>query len=437
MKYYNRDIEIQLLSWQNEKERKPLLIRGARQVGKTATIRNFGQKFKYYIEVNFEQHRDVFSVFEGNLNPQTISLRLSALFNTPVVEGETLLFFDEIQSCLPALASLRFFYEQMPQLHVIAAGSLLEFALSELPSFGVGRIDSMFMYPMSFGEFLNATNNSLLRQLIEEASAGNPLTLALHQKALELLKIFLIIGGMPQVISFFIEKGDILLCQKQLDSLIISYYDDFAKYKKRTPVSLIREVFNQVVVQNGRKFMYSKATELNNIQIKTGLELLVLSGLVIPVTQSAGNGIPLGAEINPKNKKYLIFDTGIFQRINRLNIADVLIKDNLEAINKGAIAELFVGLELVKSATCYQRQELFYWHREAKSSNAEVDYLVQKEGEVIPVEVKSGTKGSMQSLFIFMESKKSGIGIRTSLENFGFMEKVHIYPLYAIGRLTR
>lgn len=438
MKYIARNIEKELRAWQLSSEHKPLLLRGARQVGKTTTIRNFAKNFRIFVEVNFEQQEDAKAVFSGNLEPKRICQDLAVLFNTPIVEGETLLFLDEIQTCLPAISSLRFFFEQMPQLHVIAAGSLLEFALAEIPSFGVGRIDSMFMYPMSFGEFLEANNAGMLREAIQKSSPVNPLSEALHQKALDLLKRFMIIGGMPNVVSSYAEKGDLLLCQKLLDGLINSYEDDFAKYRKRITPALLKTVFRSAVNQNGNKFVIAKATQdINNQQVKIGLELLTLAGLLIPVTESAGNGIPLGAEVNPKKKKYLVFDTGIFQRINRLEIADILLKNDFEVVNKGAIAELFAGLELVKSASCYERQELFYWHREAKNSNAEVDYLIQKQGQIVPIEVKSGKKGSMQSLYLFLDSKKINTGVRTSLENFGEMDRINIYPLYAIGPLVR
>ena len=436
MSYYKRDIEKELLLWKSQQEHKPLLIRGARQVGKTTTVRKFSKQFKYYIEVNFEQRLDVVAIFQGNIDPKRICQDLSILYNTPIVEGETLLFFDEIQSCKPAISSLRFFFEQMPSLHVIAAGSLLEFALAELPSYGVGRIESLFMYPMSFGEFLSANNSDMLRHAIESSNPTKSLSEPLHQKALQFLKRFLIIGGMPKVVWLYVNKGDILMCQKELDSLILSLEDDFAKYKQRASSAVIREVFWAVVAQNGKKFVFTKAAQnVSAWQVKVGLELLIMAGLIVPVTHSSGNGVPLGTEINPKNRKYLILDTGIFQRLTRLDMVDVILKEDFEAINKGAIAELFVGLELIKAATPYQKQELYYWQREAKSSNAEVDYLVSKGGEILPVEVKSGKKGSMQSLFIFLNAKNIEFGIRTSQENFGVLERVHIYPLYAIANL--
>jgi len=438
MAYYKRDIEDELIRWKNDKEKQPLLIRGARQVGKSSLVRHFSNQFNSYVEVNFEQDSEVRRIFEGNLRPKAICEQLSVLYETAIIPGETLLFFDEIQSCLPAISSLRFFYEQYPELHVIAAGSLLEFALSELPSFGVGRVSSLFLYPFSFGEFLRAADAELLRKSIEEASPQKPLSEIIHTKALGYYKQFLILGGMPKVISGYFDGGDILSCQRVLDGLISAYDDDFAKYKKRVSPSLIRRVFQSVVEQNGHKFVYNKALpDASLLQVKDALELLTMAGMILPVTHSAANGVPLGAEINPKMRKFIVFDSGIFQRILGLKLSDVLLQNDFEAINKGALAELNVGLELIKSASCYQRQNLYYWHREAKSSNAEVDYLIQQEAQIVPIEVKSGTKGSMQSLKLFMELKNSEKGIRISQENFSFYQNIEVYPLYAVANLQK
>ncbi len=438
MPYYRRDIEEELIRWKNDKERQPLLIRGARQVGKSSVVRNFSKQFKSYLEINFEQDSEVKSIFGGNLRPKSICDQLSVLYETAIIPGETLLFFDEIQTCLPAISSLRFFYEQYPELHVIAAGSLLEFAFSELPSYGVGRVNSLFLYPFSFGEFLHAANSELLLKSIAEASPQHPLSEAIHFKALELYKQFLLLGGMPKVISSYFSGGDLLSCQHVLDGLITSYEDDFAKYKKRASPSLIRMVFRSVVEQNGKKFVYTKALpDVNHIQVKDALELLTMAGLIIPVTHTAANGIPLGAEINPKMRKFIVFDSGIFQRVLGLTLSDVLLKNDFDSINKGCLAELNVGLELIKSGSCYQRQNLFYWHREAKSSNAEVDYLIQAGTQIIPIEVKAGTKGSMQSLKIFMDLKNTKKGIRISQENFSSYQNIEVYPLYAVTNIHK
>lgn len=436
MTYFKRDIDQELLHWKNDKERHPLLIRGARQVGKSTVIRNFSSQFTHFVELNFEQDIEAKKIFEGNLRPKNICEELSVFYNTPIIAGETLLFFDEIQTCLPAISSLRFFYEQYPELHVIAAGSLLEFALSELSSFGVGRVSSMFLYPFSFGEFLHAADAGLLRKAIQEASPEKPLSNVIHNKALELYKRFIVLGGMPKVVSSYFNGGDLLTCQRVLDDLISAYEDDFTKYKKRVSPSLVRMVFKSVVEQNGHKFVYSKVLpDVTHLQVKDTLDLLTMAGLIIPITHSAANGIPLGAEINPKLRKFILFDSGIFQRLLGLKLSEVLINNDFQSINKGAIAELNVGLELIKSASCYQRQTLYYWHREAKSSNAEVDYLIQHNTTILPIEVKAGTKGSMQSLYIFMETKKTDKGIRVSQENFSTYQNIDVYPLYAVENL--
>ncbi len=436
MSYYTRDIETELLQWKTETDRHPLLIRGARQVGKSSVIRHFGLQFESFVELNLEQDVQARKVFENSLQPKRICDELSVLYNIAIEPGKTLLFIDEIQSCLPAISSLRFFYEQYPELHVVAAGSLLEFALSELPSFGVGRVYSLFMYPFSFGEFLHAAGHDILRKSIASASPRQPLSEPVHQKALDFYKRFIILGGMPKVVSTYFDGGDLLKCQRVLDNLIVSYEDDFSKYKKRISPALIRTVFKSVVEQNGHKFVFSKAVpDVNHLQIKDALELLTMAGLIMPITHSAANGIPLGAEINPKMRKYIVFDAGIYQRINGLQIADILLGNDFKSINRGAIAELNVGLDFIKSGLCYQRHTLYYWHREAKSSNAEVDYLLQIGDKILPVEVKAGTKGSMQSMKLFMDTRKSEKGIRISQENFSAFENIEIYPLYAVSNL--
>jgi predicted AAA+ superfamily ATPase len=436
MKYIERKLDIELLTWANDCSRKPLLLRGARQVGKSSAVRHLAEQFEYFVEVNFESELEVHRFFEGNLSPEKLVEKLSIYYDTPIIPAKTLLFFDEIQASLSAISCLRFFYEKMPELHLIAAGSLLEFALADLGSFGVGRVRSLFVYPFSFAEFLDACGQRSLREAIQRASFSEPLDDVIHNKALEQLRRFVVLGGMPEVVVKFIETADMRACQQVLDDLIISLQDDFSKYKQRIPSLRIQEVFNGVVRQMGRKFIYSEAAQSSSqVQIKEALELLIMAGLVVPVTHTSANGIPLGAEVNNSKRKMLVLDTGIFQRLSGLSLAETMLGDDFESINKGSLAELFVGLELLKSASCYEKPSLYYWHREAKSSNAEVDYIVQRNREIIPIEVKSGSKGSMQSLHLFLESKHSEYGIRTSLENFSQYGRIWVYPLYSIGRV--
>ncbi|MDR2586413.1 MAG: AAA family ATPase [Prevotellaceae bacterium] len=438
MKYLNRKIDSDLQQWSGEKKRKPLMLRGARQVGKTFAVRNLGQQFKYFVEINFENkdHSAAKMVFSKHSDPRFICSELAVLFGIPIVPGETLLFLDEVQNCPDAIASLRFFYEQFPTLHIIAAGSLLEFALEEIPSFGVGRIDSMFMYPFSFSEFLYAKGHGIWVKLIQEATPEKPISDLLHEKIVEQLKNFLVIGGMPEVVAEFVETNDFLTCQKVLHSLLVSFRNDFAKYKKRIPASRINEVFSSVSLQAEGKFMYERVSQnLNNDQVKKSLELLLMAGLCYQVTHSSADGAPLGARINPKYRRIIPFDTGIYQRILHLDISGILLSSDFDAINKGAVAEIFVGCELKKNASCYDDEELYCWVREKKNTHAQIDFVVQRGETIVPIEVKSGKQGKMQSMWFFIEEKNSTYGIRTSLENFCTYGKIHVYPLYAVGNI--
>ena len=438
-KYLNRQIDSELEAWALSNDRKCLLLRGARQVGKSSSVRKLGKKFEFFLEINFEKDDDARNLFEmaGNLQPQELCKKLSLMKETPIVPGKTLLFLDEIQSSLRVISSLRFFYEDYPELHVVAAGSLLEFALEELPSFGVGRIRSLFMYPFSFAEFLSANGNNMLLDAIKNATPHQPLDDTIHRKALDFLRIFLIIGGMPEVVATYVAKKDLYQCQFVLDDLMTALRSDFAKYKSRIPVLQISTVFDSVVKQAGKKFVYTRSgQDYSRYQIKQALEMLIMAGLVIPVIHTSANGLPLGAEINPQRQKMLLLDTGILQRLQDLNLADILLSNDFDLVNKGSIAEMYAGLELLKSSSCYVPQTLYYWQREQKNSYAEVDYIIQRGEKIIPIEVKSGTSGKMQSLHLFMNEKKSEFGVRTSLENFTQYDKIKVYPLYAIGNIN-
>ena len=434
-RYLKRIVDNELLAWKNEKKRKVLLLRGARQVGKSSSVRNLAEKFEYFLEVNFEKDRKARSLFDGDLNVKEICGNLSVLFKCPIIPDKTLLFFDEIQSCRNAISSLRFFYEDYPELHLIAAGSLLEFALEELPSFGVGRIRSIFMYPLSYREFLAACGENALWGKVCEASHEKPLFEPFHKKCSDYLKKFLIVGGMPAVVADYVESGQILNSQIILNDLIISLKSDFSKYKKRVPDLRISTVFDAVVNQSGGRFNYAKVEQLNYRQVKESLELLQNAGLLIPVIHSSANALPLGGEVNFKKQKFLLLDTGIFQRLSGLELSDILLNDDISLINKGALAEQFAGMELIKSSSCYLQDGLYFWSREKPQSNAEIDYIVQKNGKIIPIEVKSGGTGKMQSMFLFLNEKKSEYGIRASLENFSVYDRIRVYPLYAVGNI--
>lgn len=423
-----RNIDRSLIEWKESKQRKILLLRGARQVGKTYSIRVLGQSFKYFLEVNFEEDRAVSALFKESLNPFYLSEKLSAYFSVPIVPGETLLFFDEIQACPDALSSLRFFYEKMPDLHVASAGSLLELVLSELPSYGVGRIQSLFMYPMSFDEYLNALGEKVLIDMKDSRNLGP----VFHNKIIDYLKIFYLIGGLPEIVEEYVDTKNILNCQQKLGDLLESFRDDFAKYKKRVDIQTLDEVFKSIAVQTGHKFKYSNIDSAHDRRaLKQALDLLVQAGLAYKVYHTAGHGVPLGAEVKSNRFKVVLFDTGMHFRILELNNADILVAKDIDMINKGGIAEVFVGNEFIKSMDNRIRGQLFYWHNEGKGTSSEVDYLIQKDSKIIPIEVKSGKTGKMKSMMVFLKQHKSEYGVRLSLENFSKYENILIMPLYS------
>jgi predicted AAA+ superfamily ATPase len=436
--YLKRSIDDVLLAWSKQDDHKPILLRGARQVGKSSSVRQLSRYFENFIEMNFEKEKDIHDIFSSDLSPQKICRKISIHYRKPIIPGKTLLFLDEIQACPNAISSLRFFYEDYPELHVIAAGSLLEFALEVLPSFGVGRIKSLFMYPFSFSEFMEACGEMRLWKEICEASPENPLYNLFHNKAKEYLKQFLIIGGMPAVVATYVKRSDILACQEVLDDLINSLTSDFMKYSQRVPETRISAVFESVVKQTGGKFIFTKiGQEYNFRQLKEGLRLLQKAGLVIPVIHTAASGIPLGAQVNPQKQKMLLLDTGILQRLQDLQLSNILLSDDFSLVNKGNIAELFVGLELLKAYPSNRDPQLYYWQREKPNSQAEVDYVIQRNEEIVPIEVKSGTSGAMQSLHLFLKEKNTAYGIRTSLENFAQYPPIRVIPLYAISCILK
>jgi uncharacterized protein len=436
--YYTRKVDDILQNWKKMDLRKPILLRGARQVGKSSAVRELAKQFEYFVEVNFEAHQEIHAFFKGNLEPKEICENLALYFGTPIIPGKTLLFFDEIQNCIPAITSLRYFYEKYAELHLVAAGSLLEFALEQIPSFGVGRIRSIFLYPFSFDEFLVSQNQQGLVQLKMKASDKNTLELPFHDKLIGYLKKFLIVGGMPEAVATYAQTNDILKVQEVLDDLLISLRADFTKYKKRVPTARISNVFDSVINQTGGKFIFNKvATDTSTLQVKETLNLLEMAGLIFSVTHTAANGLPLGAEINEKRRKYILFDTGLFQRILGLNPAKLMLSTDFETINKGAIAEMFVGLEWLKCGNATQMEQLYYWHRESTNSSAEIDYVFQNNSDPLPIEIKASNKGAMQSLHQFVKEKNSKYGIRISLENFSAFNYVLVFPLYAISTLRQ
>ena len=452
--YCKRLIDKYLKEWASRDIHKPLLLRGARQVGKSTAVQELSKKFDTFVEINFEKQPKYKALFKDDLDVNRIVPQISAMYGTSIRPGKTLLFLDEIQECPEAIMALRFFKEDMPELHVIAAGSLLEFALRELPTFGVGRIHSMFMYPMTFDEFLEANGQQLLIEARNKASIDNPLPEPLHDKLVELLRTYMLVGGMPEAVKTWVEHHDYVRCQEVQDDIVVTYEDDFSKYKKNVDPILLRQTLRSAAVQATKKFVYSKVgAGYKTTEVKTAVELLTLAGILHPITHTDANGLPLGSERDESFQKMLLLDTGLFLRLLNMSLGDIselttqiLTASAADLVNKGPMAELVVGLEMLHHMSPNIRHELFYWLRHAKNSQAEVDYISNYLQVVVPVEVKADKQGGMKSLWQFMRDRKLHYAIRCSMENFGKfnyvdneangeVRHVRICPMYAVAKI--
>lgn len=450
--YLPREIDKYLQNWKDDPNHKPLLVRGARQVGKSRAIRHLGESFPHYIEVNLEKRQELKSLFEESSDVKDLSQKLGILFKQPIIPGKTLLFLDEIQSCAAAIKSLWFFKEDFPELHVVAAGSLLEFALKDISSFGVGRVRSIFMYPLSFDEFLIAQDKADWVKAKKDASPEHPLFFALHTELAQQYRIFLMVGGMPASVLKWIETHDYKKCMYEQNDIQQTYYDDFAKYGSKISPQLLRNTLQSVIQQIGDKFVYNRVEgEYRAAEVKKALELLCNAGIVKQVSHTSANGLPLGAQGNANFRKYIYLDSGLLLRVLDMELGGtqqlsekILAGAADELVNKGGLAEMEVGLEMLKYSSPLLSQDLYYWENTDRGTSSEVDYVVSKNLEILPIEVKSGTSGKMKSLRYFLQKKGLSKAIRCSLENFSVLTytcgertlTVSIYPLYAVSCFT-
>ena len=433
-----RLINTELIAWKDVKFRKPLLLRGARQVGKTYVIRQLGKQFKSFVEINLELLPDACIIFEKDLDAKRIMRDLSLFVGKSIIPGETLLFIDEIQTSPKVITALRYFYEQVPGLHVVAAGSLLDFAIEQV-GIPVGRVESLYLYPMSFVEFLLATENDILVQEILSHQEGVPITEPIHDKILSFLGEYIAVGGMPEVVKCWTMQKDPTRCFALHHSLIDTYRQDFAKYAKKNQIKYVDVVFNNIPQQLGKKFKYSNIEgEYRKRELAPSLDLLVAAGVVNKVTHSSGQGFPLGANADPKCFKIIFLDVALSQAMLGLNLEDWFLNPVKQFINKGEIVEALIGQELLAYANPHAKSQLYYWQRNAPSSTAEVDYLIQSGEQVIPIEVKSGDGKTLKSLHLFLETHpKSLFGLRFSTQNYSEHEKVKSFPLYAVSAITK
>lgn len=408
-------------------------MRGARQTGKTFIINEFGEnEFENLIYLNLERNPEFKDIFDTNIPVEIIEKIVLYTTNNPEA-GKTLLFIDEIQECPKAIVSLRYFFEEMPELHVIGAGSLLEFALtSENFKMPVGRIQYLFLYPLSFGEFLDAVGESALRRYILDNSKLEKLPVTLHDKLNEYVRKYFIIGGMPAVVKEYTTTRDIIKCQRLQLSIIDTYVDDFAKYSKLTKHIYLRKIFISVPGMVGQKFVYAKVDRsIKSRELKEALELLETAGVVTRARQTGGSGIPLAAGVHESYFKIIFLDVGLFHAISGIYLETIKEK-NFTAIFKGAVAEQFAGQELIACQSPYTQTGLYYWGRKAKSSTAELDYLIEKDGQVIPIEIKSGPNGRMKSMHMFIEKYHSKIAVKISQAPYDKGNPILSIPFYGI-----
>ncbi len=393
--------EKQILEWKDSSRRKPLIIRGARQVGKTWLVDNFlADQFDSFVKIDFEKRRDLHSYFEGNLDSKTILTYLE-LEAGRIIPGKTLLFFDEIQACPRAIMALRYFYEQMPELHLIAAGSLLEFAFGEIP-IPVGRVQYLYIHPMTFYEYLLAIGKDQMAEYAQKSPAD--VDEKIQKRILAELRNYFFIGGMPECVKTYRDYGSMAETFKVQSEIISSYMDDFSKYMPRIDTTCLNAVFLNVAKNVGTQLKYTHLNETHSCQMNhKAFDLLVKARVIHKIPSCDPSGLPLGATANPKKFKAVVLDIGLLQRLCQVPVELELQEDSLLAMYRGKLAEQFVAQELLAK----NGSELFYWARDARGSNAEIDYLAVKQGCIYPVEVKSGKGGSLRSLHMMLGKYKN------------------------------
>jgi predicted AAA+ superfamily ATPase len=417
-----------LNEWKNRISRKPLVIRGARQVGKSYLVRVFAEReFENLIEINFERDNKVAALFEEE-SPLRIVKLLELQFGKQVVPGKTIIFLDEIQAAPKVFAKLRYFYEDIPGLHIVTAGSLLEFVLSQHEfSMPVGRIEYLHLGPMTFEEFLLAGENKNLQAYLRNYSFKEKLPDPIHQKLMSLYKTFISLGGMPQVLSTFMGTSSFKEAEIIKESIMQTFKDDFSKYGRKINHQRLLNVFTRLPETVGRKFKYVNIDRDEQAkEIQKSLNLLELAKIAYPVRHSACNGIPIGAETDERTFKILFLDVGLMLNSCGLSLLDLKKADDVMLVNSGALAEQAVGQHLLYSQDYYKEPELYYWVREKKNSEAELDYVISEGNRIIPIEVKSGKTGRLKSLHQFIYAKRSGLAVRFNAETPSFTKNTDL-----------
>lgn len=441
-----RLIENDLLAWKTQINRKPLLIRGARQVGKSYIVEKFGSaNFEHFITINFELEPNYMTCFDS-LDPEKIIRCISLIIKKIIIPGQTLLFLDEIQQCPKAIMALRYFKEKLPQLHVIGAGSFLEFVINaEEYSQPVGRVQSLYMKPCSWYEYLLANQEHALIEYLSTVMPSTGIEPAIHEHLLTKYREYFILGGMPEVIDYYLQTKQYLGCE-QIHASILEYYRrDLAKYHKKINIDILEKCFVKAPGMVAKHFKYVDIDPNTPARdFKPALNMLTKAGIIYPVYHTSANGLPLSLGINEKKFKLLFLDLGLVKHALGLD-SKTLLTDELILINQGSLAEQFVGQELIAYHQSYESASLFYWEREKKSSQAEVDYIISIGPHIYPIEVKSGKTGRLKSLNVFLQEQESrskkNIGIHISQNPLSFSQfssyGILTVPFYMIHELPR
>lgn len=424
----NRHVDLSLRQWMESGRRKPLIIRGARQVGKTYSVREFGQaNFDRLAAIDLERNRNLHAVFSGDLDPKRILAELEIFLDVKITPGRTLLFLDEIQSCPPALMALRYFHEEYPHLHVVAAGSLLEFAMSEI-SFPVGRIQFLDMHPMTFAEYLLAIGKEQAAEIV--LSPPGPVPESTHELLLNHLRDYCFIGGMPESVRTYAETGSLKEAFAVHGELVESFRQDFAKYSPRVDNQCLNGVLAGVARNVGNQVIYSRLTGgFSHHTNKRAFDVLRMAKIITRVPAASPSGLPLSATASDRKAKAVMLDVGLWQSLSGISPDMEYPKSDLLDIHRGALAEQLVGQEMLAALNT----DLHYWARGARGSTAEVDYLVVVDGAIVPVEVKSGASGRLRSMHLLLvEHPDIPRGVVFSSRKYSELPKqrLRFIPLY-------
>jgi predicted AAA+ superfamily ATPase len=422
-----------LLKWKFKEIRKPLLVQGARQVGKTYLLEEFGNReYNDLAYFNFEKTKDLHSLFETSLDPINLVELLSAYQGRKITPESTLIFFDEIQACPRALTSLKYFCEDAPKQHIVAAGSLLGVSVGKTSSFPVGKIDFMTLYPMTFFEYLEAANEKLLIKQLEKNKNFQPIPEPLHNKLINLFKFYLFLGGMPEVVSHYIKQRDILEARHIQKDILNAYSRDFSKYTTPNEAIRISEIWHSISTQlakENKKFKYRDVTKGGRAsRFESSIEWLKKTGLIHMSYNIKTPKLPLSGYADHGKFKVYLLDSGLLGAM--LNVPSETIVDNNKLFSEynGAFVENYVVNELIAQ----EFNELYYW---TSKSDAEVDFILPIENSIVPLEVKSGMSRRTKSLRVYSEKYNPHTVYRTSPRNFTKDGDLINIPLYAISQL--